>query len=68
MHVQRDQRGDFTFDPAALADRFQLSTDDFRRNIRRGLVTSMVERGEGEDVGHVPLAREDRETGCGPQS
>jgi hypothetical protein len=55
MHVQRDQRGDFTFDPAALADRFQLSTDDFRRNIRRGLVTSMVERGEGEDVGTCRL-------------
>lgn len=55
MHVQRDQNGDFTFDPAALADRFQLSSDDFRRNIRRGLVTSMVERGEGEDAGTCRL-------------
>ncbi|RVO78257.1 hypothetical protein CN063_31125 [Sinorhizobium meliloti] len=51
MHVERDQNGDFTFDSVALADRFQLSSEDLRRNIRRGLVTSMVERGEGEDAG-----------------
>ena len=55
MQVQRDQNGDFTFDPAALADRFQLSSDDLRRNIRRGLVTSTVERGEGEDAGTCRL-------------
>lgn len=55
MHVQRDQSGDFTFDPATLADRFQLSSDDLRRSIRRGLVTSMVERGEGEDAGTCRL-------------
>lgn len=55
MHVERDQNGDFTFDSVALADRFQLSSEDLRRNIRRGLVTSMVERGEGEDDGTCRL-------------
>ncbi|CCM70653.1 hypothetical protein HR059_29360 (plasmid) [Sinorhizobium meliloti WSM1022] len=55
MHVERDQNGDFTFDSVALADRFQLSSEDLRRNIRRGLVTSMVERGEGEDAGTCRL-------------
>lgn len=55
MHVERDQNGDFTFDSVALADRLQLSSEDLRRNIRRGLVTSMVERGEGEDAGTCRL-------------
>ncbi|MDK1387709.1 DUF6522 family protein [Sinorhizobium sp. 8-89] len=43
-------------DSAELADRFGLSKDDLRRNFRKGLVTSMVERGEGEDAGTCRLS------------
>ncbi len=56
MHVERDQNGDFTFDSVALADRFQLSSEDLRRNIRRGLVTSMVERGRAKTLARAACA------------
>lgn len=56
MHIERGPNGDFILESDEIADRFGLSSDDFRRRIRQGLVTSMVERGEAEDFGTCRLS------------
>jgi hypothetical protein len=56
MYVERSQNGDFVLNPSELAARFGLSDDDFRRNIRKGLIRSTVERGEAEDAGTCRLS------------
>lgn len=56
MNVEQSQNGDLILDPAELAGRFGLSMDDLRRNLRKGLVTSMIERGEGDDAGTCRLS------------
>ena len=47
----RDADGSFVLDAERLAGRFGWSTEELRGLMRRGLVTSRVERGEGEDAG-----------------
>lgn len=51
MRIERDHSGDFVLDPTALAGRFGLSDGDFRRNLQSGFITSMIEKGQGEDAG-----------------
>ena len=48
--------GDFTIDAALVAEGFGWSNEMLRDNMRRGLVTSVVERGEGEDEGKWRLS------------
>lgn len=43
--------GDFTLDADLVAKGFGWSSPELRDHMRRGLVTSRVERGEGEDAG-----------------
>ena len=52
----RDADGSFTLDAARLASRFGWSEPELRNLMRRGLVTSRVERGEGEDAGRWRLS------------
>ncbi len=52
----RDADGSFVLDAARLAKRFGWSVEELRDLMRRGLVTSRVERGEGEDEGRWRLA------------
>lgn len=47
--------GTITIDPALVARGLRLSADDLRLHLRRGTVTSLCERGEGEDVGRFRL-------------
>lgn len=54
MGDQIDLR-EFTVDAAFLADRFGVPTETLRRQMQQGLVRSVVERGEGEDVGRTRL-------------
>jgi hypothetical protein len=51
MRIERDQGGDFLLEPAALAEKLSLPPEDLRRRMRLGLVTSLVEAGEGEHAG-----------------
>ncbi len=52
----RDADGSFVLDAARLAKRFGWSAEELRELMRRGLVTSRVERGEGEDEGRWRLS------------
>jgi hypothetical protein len=52
----RDADGSFTLDAARLAGRFGWSEQELRDLMRRGLVTSRVERGEDEDAGRWRLS------------
>lgn len=56
MKVEKTQNGDLMVDPTELADRFGISMDDLRRFFSKGLVTSMVERGEGSHAGTCRLS------------
>ncbi|KGE02246.1 MULTISPECIES: DUF6522 family protein [Rhizobium/Agrobacterium group] len=56
MHIERGPNGDFILESGELAGRFGLSGEDFRQRIRQGLVKSMVERGEAEDIGTCRLS------------
>jgi len=49
--LQPDADGGFTVDAHLLAARFGWSVDRLRASMRRGQVTSLVERGEGADRG-----------------
>ncbi len=49
--VITDAHGDFTLDAEIVARGFGWAVQDLRDNMRRGLVASLVERGEGEDDG-----------------
>ena len=51
MRIERDQRGDYVLDAPALAKRLSILPEELRRRMRLGLVTSLVETGEGEDAG-----------------
>ena len=52
----RDADGSFVLDATRLAKRFGWSAEELRELMRRGLVTSRVERGEGEDAGRWRLS------------
>ncbi|SDH44210.1 DUF6522 family protein [Bosea robiniae] len=52
----RDADGSFVLDAARLAKRFGWSAEELRDLMRRGLVTSRVERGEAEDEGRWRLS------------
>lgn len=54
--VLSDASGDFTLDAAIVAQGFGWSLDELRTHMRRGHVTSRVERGEGEDEGRWRLS------------
>lgn len=54
--VKRDETGAFTIDAGKIAARFGWSAAEWREMQRRGLVTSRVERGEGEDQGRWRLS------------
>lgn len=54
MQVVRDAGG-FTVDAALLARIFGWSAEELRGHMRRGLVTSRVERGDGSDRGRWRL-------------
>jgi hypothetical protein len=51
MKLVSDDNGDFLIDPSLLTDRFCVNADEFRRHMRMGLVTSVVEVGTGNDEG-----------------
>ena len=55
MRIERDQCGDFLLEPAALAEKLSIPPEDLRRRMRLGLVTSLVEAGEGADAGQRRL-------------
>ncbi len=55
MKIEHEQDGDVTLDPDELALAFNLSPAQFRRYLRQGLVTSRVERGEGDDLGRARI-------------
>jgi len=54
--LNRDSDGQFLLSADMLAERFGWSTQTFRDYMRRGLVVSRVERGEGEDAGRWRLS------------
>ena len=51
MRIERDQRGDYVLDASALAEKLSIPPEHLRRRMRLGLVTSLVEAGEGEHAG-----------------
>ncbi len=51
MRIERDQRGDYVLDASVLAEKLSIPPEDLRRRMRLGLVTSLVETGEGEHAG-----------------
>ena len=51
MRIERGERGADVLDAAALAEKLSIPPEDMRRCIRLGLVTSLVEAGEGEHTG-----------------
>jgi len=54
--ILRDASGAFVLDAERIAARFGWSAEEWRDMQRRGLVTSRVERGEGEDQGRWRLS------------
>lgn len=54
--VLSDASGDFTLDAAIVAQGFGWSQHELQAHMRRGHVTSRVERGEGEDEGRWRLS------------
>lgn len=54
--ITRDASGAFTIDADVLAGHLQRSPRDLRELMRRGLVVSRVERGEGDDSGRWRLS------------
>jgi hypothetical protein len=51
MRIEQDPSGDYVLDATALAEKLSIPPEDLRRRMRLGLVTSLVETGEGEDAG-----------------
>lgn len=47
--------GEVIVDARLVAEKLGLSIDSFWRQMQRGIVYSVVERGEGEDAGRVRL-------------
>lgn len=54
--LARDESGEFLLPAEMLAERFGWPTETLRGMMRRGLVSSRVERGEGEDAGRWRLS------------
>lgn len=54
--IARDASGAFTIDADMLAERLGRSPRELRELMRRGLVASRVERGEGDDRGRWRLS------------
>jgi len=54
--LNRDVDGEFLLPADMLAERFGWPTQTFHDYMRRGLVVSRVERGEGEDAGRWRLS------------
>ncbi|MGV6876733.1 DUF6522 family protein [Pseudochelatococcus sp. B33] len=54
--IVRDASGAFTVDADMLAERLGRSPRELRDLMRRGLVASRVERGEGDDRGRWRLS------------
>ena len=54
MRIEQDPSGDHVLDATALAEKLSIPPEDLRRRMRLGLVTSLVETGEGE---HARLRR-----------
>ncbi|WP_245409227.1 DUF6522 family protein [Shinella sp. WSJ-2] len=56
LTLARDENGEFLLPAEMLAARFGWPIETFRDMMRRGLVSSRVERGEGEDEGRWRLS------------
>ena len=54
--LSRDAAGEFLLPAEMLAERFGWPAETLRNYMRRGLVASRVERGEGEDAGRWRLS------------
>ena len=54
----------FTVDAEFIAGKLGLSPEIFWREVQRGIVYSVVERGEGEDAGRVRLTFRYRARSC----
>lgn len=54
----------FTVDAKFVAGKLGLSPDAFWREMQRGIVYGVVERGEGKDAGHVRLTFRYRARSC----
>ena len=54
--LSRDAAGEFLLPAEMLAERFGWPAQTLRDYMRRGLVSSRVERGEGEDEGRWRLS------------
>lgn len=54
--IVQDSSGEFILDADMLAEHFGRSPDELRDLMRRGLVVSRVERGEGDDEGKWRLS------------
>jgi hypothetical protein len=52
----RDETGEFLLSAEMLAARFGWPAQTLRNHMRRGLVVSRVERGEGKDAGRWRLS------------
>lgn len=56
LTITRDASGAFTLDAEMLSGRFGWSPEELRGMMRHGLITSRVERGEGDDLGRWRLS------------
>lgn len=56
LTLARDENGEFLLPADMLAARFGWPIETFRDMMRRGHVSSRVERGEGEDAGRWRLS------------
>ena len=56
LTLSRDETGEFLLPADMLAARFSWPVETFRDMMRRGHVSSRVERGEGEDDGRWRLS------------
>ena len=51
MRIELDDEGDVLLEPDVLARKLSLKPEALQRKMRLGLVTSLVENGEGEHAG-----------------
>jgi Family of unknown function (DUF6522) len=51
MRIELDDKGDILLEPDVLATKLSLKPEALRRRMRLGLVTSLIENGEGEHAG-----------------
>jgi hypothetical protein len=56
LTLTRDAAGEFVLPAELLAERFGWPAETLQGLMRRGLVASRVERGEGEDEGRFRLS------------